>query len=151
MWMILAFSGMLAPDQPSGPDARRVLTPLEAIKAGEQSVLTVQCHVASAEYPIPVRAGEGDEGWQKGHGPGDLALVALDRLNDQDDRFLVILDSKVVDRLRQLGIKDLGRHFAGHSVQVAGRVQGRWYTSPTSRGVDYELIIDDLSQIVQVE
>jgi len=81
--------------------------------------------IVSGKIEGPVRAELIVEGWLKYRGfspPGESQTFILKQSRPGGDRLDVLVEQKVFDRLRALGIDDPRGHFEGKTVIVVGQV-----------------------------
>jgi hypothetical protein len=136
---------------------QRVFTPDDllrsaaALAAGEQVV--VQFKVRLVQPSVAIRNGVAKEaGWVAGHGPGDLGLHPQDRLDYTRDQFAAVLTAKATQQLQRLGIQDAGEHLQGKTIRVTGVVSSYLpFTDDPPCGRQFDLMIDDVSQLAHVE
>ncbi len=138
------------------PD-QKALTPEGAIKAAEDSELAkefnakqppVEFKVEYVAKSILVKAAakEGGSEWEKGHGPGDVALRAKNPADRKQARFLAVLTANAISQLNKESIKDIEKHFKGKTIRVTGAIS--WcaydgYGTPP----EVEVLVDEPSHL----
>ena len=127
-------------------EVKRVYTPEEVIreansvKRDEKVAVQFKVRLVEPSPQVP------------GHGPDDLSLHPYDRLNWTQKQFTAVLTAKAKQQLKRLGVDDAGKHFNGKVIRATGRISS--YLPITDDPVSerqYELVIDDVSQIESVE
>ena len=140
---------------------QKVLTPEDAIKAAGDSELAkefnakqrpVEFKVEYVAKSILVKAAakEGGSEWEKGHGPGDVALRAKNPADRKQARFLAVLTANAISQLNKEGIKDIERHFKGKTIRATGAIS--WcaydgYGTPP----EVEVLVNDLSHLEVID
>jgi hypothetical protein len=126
-------------------EVKRVYTPEELIREANSlkpdENVAVQFKVRLVQ-PAPQVAG---------HGPDDLGLYPCDRPDWTQKQFTAILTAGAKQQLKRLGVDDAGKHLSGKVTRVTGRISS--YLPITDDPVSerqYELVIDDVSQIESV-
>jgi RNA polymerase sigma factor (sigma-70 family) len=133
-----------------------VYTPEELIRKADSlkpdEKVAVQFKVRLVQPSPEIRKGPGkDDGWVEGHGPNDLGLYPSDRFDWTQKQFAAILTARAKQQLKRLGINDAGKHFNGTVIRVTGRISSYLpFTDDPESERQYELVIDDLSQIENV-
>jgi hypothetical protein len=129
------------------PDARKVYTPDGVIREKYDAVATrtVEFKVVTLAKPTKVKQSPAkDSPWVVGHGPEDVSLLPHPPKKFEEEQFSAILTSKVVDQMKRLGIKDVGKHFEGKTVRVSGRIRQHNYSGDDPPVTPhYDLVIEE--------
>jgi RNA polymerase sigma factor (sigma-70 family) len=137
------------------PEAKKVYTPDELMreKYDAAATRTVEFKVVTLAKPTEVRQSpDKDAPWVIGHSPEDLSLLPQPPKKFHEEQFSATLTSKVVDQLRRIGVKDVGKHFDGKTIRITGRIRQHNYSGDDPPvGPHYHLVIEDVSQIEAVE
>jgi uncharacterized protein (TIGR03067 family) len=143
------------------PEKQKVLTPEEAVKAAGDSRLArefnakqppVEFKVEFVSKAILVKAApkEGGSEWEKGHGPGDVALRAKTPADSKQARFLALLTTDAINQLNKAGIQDIERHLRGKTIRVRGAISWCAYDG-LGTPPEVEIVVDDLSRLEVVD
>jgi RNA polymerase sigma factor (sigma-70 family) len=129
------------------PDARKVYTPDGVIREKYDAVATrtVEFKVVTLAKPTKVKQSPAkDSPWVVGHGPEDVSLLPHPPKKFEEEQFSAILTSKVVDQMKRIGIKDVGKHFEGKTVRVSGRIRQHNYSGDDPPVTPhYDLVIEE--------
>jgi RNA polymerase sigma factor (sigma-70 family) len=142
-------------DAPAKPEARKVYTPDEVMRERYDAAATrtVEFKVRALAKPTEVKQSpEKDSQWVIGHGPDDVSLLPQPPKKFEEEQFSAILTSQVVEQLKRIGIKEVGKHFDGKTIRISGQIRQHNYSGDDPPvAPHYDLVIEDVSQFEAVD